>query len=218
MSLSANRGEIVCFGVFAWIILALVFAFAGRQDRRVLDKHTPRELAFCLPFTLRIFMVMMAVLMAAGWPLVLYAEGGFDSGGRSPSMTTDTWFLFGLNEMIGIAVGIPIFYASGPNDFVIDLDRRTYRHVYGWPFHPQVKTGTIDDEMKGIYVRCVQMNVRYDVGLIWKRTGKWKQLGMFNRSGQADRFAEETASALGLPLVSPPSSLKSSSDVRNGLP
>ena len=58
---------------------------------------------------------------------------------------------------------------------------------------------------------------RYDVGLVWKRGQKWKRLVMFNRSGRADRCAEETAAALGLPLVAPPSYLKSSRDIRNGL-
>ena len=66
-------------------------------------------------------------------------------------------------------------------------------------------------------VRCVSMNSRHDIGLLWKRERKWQRLAAFNRSGRADRVAEETAAALGLPLVAPPPFLKSSSDTRGGL-
>lgn len=126
--------------------------------------------------------------------------------------------MFGLLESLCTAIGTAIFCASGPSELVVNLDRRTYRYVYGWLFHTQEIRGNVDEDMAGIYVRCVQINVRYDVGIVWKHKPGWHLLEGFNRSGRADRFAEETAALMRLPIVSPHSTLKSSSNVRDGLP
>ena len=109
-----------------------------------------------------------------------------------------------------------MFWLAGPNDFFIDLDRRSYRHTYDWAFHRKEITGMLDDDIAGVFVRCVSMNSRYDVGLVWKRERQWKRLVMCSFSGRADRCAEETAAALGLLLIAPPPYLKSSSDIGNG--
>jgi hypothetical protein len=215
MSHSYRSTELLCVGLFAWIILALILA-SVRQDRRTGGK-TPTEIAFRAPLTGRIFMLMIAVFAVAAWPL-MYVGGIFGDGA---AMTADTWFLFGLLELMCLAIGVPIYYASGPNDLLINLDQRTYRLVHGWPHNTKVQTGPMAD-LAGVFVYCRQINVDYRVGIVWKHD--WKSgrkwfvvLGMFNRSGQADRLAEETAATLGLPLVEPPAPFKSSTSIRNGL-
>ncbi len=160
---------------------------------------------------------MIAIVLIVGCPLDLYAGGIFDAGNQRQGMTSEYWPLYCLAMFPGFAIGGTILYFSGPNDFVIDLDRRTCRHTHGWSFNQQTKTGSLNDDLAGVYVRCAAMNSRYDVGLVWKQERKWKVLGAFNRSGQADQFAEEMATTLGLPLVSPPPYLKISKDTRTGL-
>lgn len=217
MGITADRSTIVCLGYFAWIILALVLGFRSQQGQSTPDQGSPTKLAFCTPLGLRVSVIIIAAMAIAGWPLVLYGNGFFGPGGQYQTMTSEFWILFWLDEFIGSAIGGTILYFSGPNDFVINLDRRTYCHVYGWSFNQQVKIGSLDDDLAGVYVRCVSMNSRYDIGLVWKRERKWKRLGAFNRSGRADRYAEEMATTLGLPLIAPPPYLKSSSNIRNGL-
>ena len=217
MGIAADRSTIVCLGFFAWTFLALAIAFRGQQSQSRQDKYSSGELAFCTTLSLRVSVIMIAILLITGYPLVMYASGIFDAGNQRQAMVPEYWPLYSFTVLLGVIIGGTILYYSGPNEVVIDLDHRTYRHVYGWSFNQRVKTVSLNGDLSGIYVRCVSMNSRYDVGLVWKEERKWKVLGAFNRSGRADRFAEETAAALGLPLVAPPSYLKSSSDVRNGL-
>jgi len=217
MGIAADRSVIVCLGFFAWTFLALAIGFCGQQSRSRQDKHSPGELAFCTPLGLRVSVIMIAIVLITGYPLVMYAGGIFDAGNQRQAMIPEYWPLYCFAAFLGVAIGGTILYYSGPNDFVIDLDRRTYRHIYGWSFNQQVKTGSLDDDLVGVYVRCASMNSRYEIGLVWKRERKWKLLGALNRSGRADHFAEETAAVLGLPLVAPPPYLKSSTDTRNGL-
>ncbi len=217
MGIAADRSTIVCLGFFAWTFLALAIGFRGQQSRDTQGKLSPGELAFCTPLSLRVSVIMIAIVLITGYPLVLYAGDIFDAGNQRQGITSEYWPLYCFAVFLGFAIGGTILYFSGPDDFVINLDRRTYRHVYGWWFNQQVKTGSLDDDLAGVFVRCVSMNSRYDVGIVWKREKMWKLLGAFNRSGKADRYAEEMAVVLGLPLVTPPLYLKSSSDTRNGL-
>lgn len=217
MGIAADRSVIVCLGFFAWTFLALAIGFRGQQSRVAQDKRSPEELAFCTLLGLRVSVIMIAIVLIMGCPLELYAGGIFDTGNQRQGMTSEYWPLYCLAVFTGVAIGGTILYFSEPDDFIINWDRRTYRHTYGWSFSQQVKTGSLDDDFAGVYVRCAAMNSRYEIGLVWKRERKWKLLGAFNRSGKADRFAEETTRALGLPLVAPPSYLKSSTDTRNGL-
>jgi hypothetical protein len=135
-------------------------------------------------------------------------------------MTGAAWAMFGLLESLCTAIAAPIYYASGPNDIFINLDRRTYRLVHGWPHGPKTQEGPLED-LAGIFVWCRYMNTDYRVGIAWKnewRSGRRRfvMLGGFNRSGAADRLAEETAATLGLPLVKPPAPLKSSNRLGSG--
>ncbi len=216
MDFPASYGTLVGGGFFAWIFVALAFASAGLREGGLVCRETPTGRVYSAHPCGRIFAAMMGLLFTVYAPL-MYGFMFLEPAQNQASMSGGDWFPFALLVCMNVAMGVLMFWLAGPNDFFIDLDRRTYRHTHGWAFHQKVVTGMLDDEIAGVFVRCVSMNSRYDVGLIWKRGQRWKRLVMFNRSGRADRCAEETAAALGLPLVAPPSYLKSSRDVRNGL-
>ena len=215
MGFSAKYDVIVCVAFFAWIIVALLFVSAGLREGGLICQATPTgRVCRAHPYA-RIFAAMLGLLFTVGALLMIGPEMLGLGQRHAPTQSSD-WFLFAIFVGICAAVGLPMFWLSGPNEFLIDLDRRTYRHTYGLLF-PQVRAGAMDDDLAGVYARCVSMNSRYDVGLVWKQGRKWQRLAAFNRSGRADRVAEETAAALGLPLVAPPPCLKSASDTRGGL-
>jgi len=215
MGISANYDVIVGVGFFAWTIVALIFASAGSQEGGLICQATSTGRVYRAHPCARIFAAMLGLLFTVGALLMIGPEMLGLGQRHAPTQSSD-WFLFAIFVGICAAVGLPMFWLSGPNEFLIDLDRRTYHHTYGWPF-TRVRAGAMDDDLAGVYVWCVSMNSRYDVGLVWKRGRKWQRLAAFNRSGRAGRVAEETAAALGLPLVAPPSYLKSASDTRGGL-
>ena len=214
MGFSASYVTIVCVGFFAWTAVTLAISSASLREGGLVCQEMPTGRVYHAHPCGRIFAAMMGLLFTVGAPLIYGLEAL--EWAQQHQASSDLFPLVLLLAM-NFAMGGLMFWLAGPNDFFIDLDRRTYRHVYGWSFNQQVKTGSMDDDLAGVFVRCVSMNSRYDIGLAWKRGQKWKRLVMLNRSGRADRCAEETAAALGLPLVPPPSHLKSSSDVRNGL-
>ena len=216
MGLSANYDLILGVGFLAYTIVALTFASAGLREGGLLCPATPKGSVYRAHPYGRVFAAMLGFLFTVGAPLLYGAEAL--NWKRSPvSMPSSDWFPFALLICMNIAMGGLTFWLAGPNDFFTDLDRRSYRHAYGWAFHRKEITGMLDDDIAGVFVRCGSMNSRYDVGRVWKRERQWKRFVMCSRSGRADRCVEETAAALGLPLVAPPPYLKSSSDIRNGL-
>jgi hypothetical protein len=212
MGHSVSSAVLAGVGLPAWLIAALILAFTP-QDRL---KQTATGIVFSVPLTGRLATLMLAVFCTAAWPLLL--AGILASGDSHQPMTAASWVMFGLLESLGTVIGLALFRVCGPNELAVNLDRRTYRYTHGWPFHPTVRTGSLDEDIAGVYVRCAQMNVTYEVGIVWKHRPGWRLLDRFNRSGQADRFAEEMAAALELPLVVPPPALKTASDVRDGRP
>ncbi len=189
---------------FAWVVLGVTFAFIDnrreRDARRKPLPPLPRKTDFCAPWGIRLFMAMLALLIITGYPL-MYAAGVFDVRGHRPPLTAETWALFGLLEIICIAVGLPILYLSGPNDFFLDVDRRTYRRVHGWSSRPRVQEGSWED-MAGVFVWDRPGNSLYHVGITWNRNRRdFQHLEMFSRSDEADRLASDIAATLGLPLV-----------------
>ncbi len=151
MGISLSNDEILGIGFFTLVLLGVAFAFIdNRRERADRDKPLPIITTFRVPWGGRLFMAFIAFACIAGYPLI-YVEGFFNSRGHRPVLTADAWLLFGLLEMIGIAVGIPIFYAAGPNDFFLDIDRRTYRHVYGWPFRPRTREGSWGEWSASMY-------------------------------------------------------------------
>ena len=213
MGISLTGEQIVGIGFFALVVLGVIFAFVdNRRERDALSKPLPplpRETAFRKPWGVRLFMALLAAFIITGYPL-LYAVGAFDVRGRPPISAAETWALFGLLEIICIGVGLPLLYLSGPNELFLDVDRRTYRHVYGWPFRPRVREGSWE-EMAGVYIWCRRMNEQYIVGIAWKRPRSHSPvLGAFSRPNQADWWAEGVAATLDLPLVEPPPPRKQS--------
>ncbi len=166
-----------------------------------MNGSSTNRLVFRASVTGRALMALFAVLFVAAPPILFVGLGQ-----ARPMSSTDLLFL-GLYECVaGIPFGLMFFYASGPNDLSIDSDRRTYRQTRGWPHSPTIESGLLDEDIAGIAVYCRQMNSIYQVRLLWKpargpRPNWWFQLGTFNRSGEADRFAAEQAALLKLPLI-----------------
>ena len=220
MNVSVSGEEIVGICFFAWVVLGVVFAFiSSRQERNARSKPLtplPRKTDFRASWGIRLFMAAVALLLITCNPL-LYAAGGFDVRDHRPLLTAITWFLFGLLEVICIAVGLPFLYLSGRNDLFLDTDQRTYRRVHGWPFRPRVQEGPWAD-MAGVYVWYRPRNNLYHVGITWKRS-RWefKHLEMFRQSREAEQFASNIATTLGLPLVEPPPPCRNLISTRNGI-
>jgi len=217
MGVSLTGEQIVGIGFFAWVVLGVVIAFvSNRQERDARSKRLPplpRKTAFRASWGVRLFLALLAAFIITGYPL-LYAAGIFDVRGHRPHFTAETWTLFGLLEIICVATGLPLLYVSGPSNLFLDLDRRTYRRVHGWPFRPRVQEGPWED-MAGIFVWYMPGSSLYHVGITWKRSRRdFQHLEMFANSGEADRHAEQIAAALGLPLVEPPPSRRSSTSAR----
>lgn len=169
-----------------------------------MDKHSVSQMAFHASLGGRTLVALFAAMFVVG-PLIL-ATLLVGLGQARPMSSTDLLFL-GLYECVaGIPFGLVCYYASGPCDLFIDLDRRTYRQTRGWPHSPTIESGSLDEDLAGVTVHCRQMNSIYQVRLLWKPTrgpkpNWWFHLGTFNRSGQADRFAAEQAAILKLPFI-----------------
>lgn len=104
---------------------------------------------------------------------------------------------------VGPLLGM-FLYFSGPCDLSLDLARRTYRFVYGWPQHPRVLEGPWED-MAGVYIVYFSRSGCYHVKLAWRREkGMCPTLGTFGSEGAAEAFADEISALLGLPRVKRP--------------
>ena len=160
----------------------------------------------------RVGSALFALLLAGGRPLLL----ALTLPGSKMPMTLLGWFCFGFIELLSLGFAGLFLYGAGPEYLDLDLNRRTYRYVFGWPFLPQVHGGTWDD-IAGIYVwdRNRGRLSGYSVGIAWKSNRMRSQLlgmrstllGTFDGLGRLDRanrLAEEMASLLDVPLVEPP--------------
>lgn len=170
------------------------------------------SLSFRNSWKSRVGSALFALLLAGGYPLLLALTL---PGSRMP-MNAVGWFCFGILEVVCLGFAGLFLYGSGPEYLELDLNRRTYRYVFGWPFLPQVHGGTRDD-IAGVYVwdRNRGRLSGYSVGIAWKgnrmgsRLGGMRStlLGTFDGLGRLDRanrLAEEMASLLDVPLVEPP--------------
>ena len=220
-----NTSVAIAVGLLVWLLVTLILSLTSQKygGSGKKSSNSPSIIEFRRPLADRIAAVMMSLWFVTA-PL-LFVVIATESPGKGMSEDA-SWPLFGLAEFICFALGIAIYYASGPNDLFVNLDSRTYRVIYGWPHNPKVQTGPMDD-IAGVFALCLRMNEDYRVGIVWKRDWspgqpRYRPMGWFTRSGRADNFAKEQATALDLPVIEPPSSLKSllgaSSDARNGLP
>lgn len=227
MNVYPERANTACLGILAWIILIVASAFAARHDRSLRGRRPPSERAFVVPLGARLFMAMVAVLLIAGVPLVLYVCDAYSPqshhtlAGAVRSMTVGDWLTFGLSEGMGLLVGLGMLKASGPDDLFLDQNRRTYRLVRGGAFRPAVQEGTWED-MAGIYVwrrPMSEVDSEYLVYLTWKRDGTDRHyLGSSKGADQAERLAEEITALLGLPRVEPPPTEKWDSGMSDCFP
>ena len=105
-------------------------------------------------------------------------------------------------SIIGMALGVFLFFLSGPRELRLDADRRLYHLTRGWPFFPQTKIGSWE-EIYGVYAGCTQ-NGEYIVGVTWRSRGGSMEMKRFSRSPAAEQFAKEVISFLGVSQVIPP--------------
>ncbi len=169
------------------------------------------SLSFRKPWKSRIGSALFALLLTGGYPTLLAVTL---PGSRMP-MTLLGWFCFGIMEMICLPFSAMFLYSAGPQHLSFDLNQRTYRYVFGWPFASQVQAGPWED-IAGVYVwdRNRGRLSGYSVGIAWQdniRSRRMRMkatlLGTFDGLGRLDRangLAEEMASVLNAPLVEPP--------------
>ena len=203
MGISVNTALVVVGGMFGLLVLALILAMFTTLNGSRVGKSAQGEMALRTPLAMRMAFTMLGLLCTVGAPL-LYGAEALNPGPHQKAMPVWAWLAFAFFMSMSAALGGLMFYAACPNDVLINLEGRTYRHIYGWPHKRKVEVGALD-EMTGVYVTCVQVDWCYGVGIAWKSERKSSlTLGQFMRSGRADRFAEEMAAVLGLPLVEPP--------------
>ncbi len=176
------------------------------------SQNDVNHLVFRKPWKSRIGSALFAMLLAGGYPLLL----ALTLPGSKMPMTLLGWFCFGILEVVCLPFAAFFLYLSGPEYLDLDLNRRTYRYVFGWPFLPQVQRGLWED-IAGVYVwdRNRGRLSGYSVGIAWKSNRMRSRLlgvrspvlGTFDGLGRLDRanrMAEEITSLLGVSLVDPP--------------
>ena len=168
------------------------------------DKGTLR---FRKSWVIRIFAAVGGVFFAVSLPGVM--EIGYAGSTQPVPMNTGSWLLFGLMEMVTLAFAGLFLYNAGPERLDLNLNRRTYCYVFGWPFAPHVWQGQWD-EMAGIYLWKMEAGFVqcYGVGVAWKnpqiQSRIYTVLATFRGLGRLDRanqMAEEIITVLGLPVV-----------------
>ena len=190
-------------GGVIWIILMNVFGVVGMRGGSRLYRETATDWVSRTPAGGSIFMAMLG-LLCTFWAPLFYLSVTVNPGMRHQPMSAGGWLAFALLVSMNVAMGVFCFLISGPNELRLNLDQRTYRHCYGWRHKPQVQTGPMDD-IGGLYLQPYPNTGSYFVRIAWKtECGSSPVLGAFTRSFPAERFIDETAEALGLPLVEPP--------------
>ena len=160
-------------------------------------------LAFHKPQRFRRAIALFALLHVVAYP-ILWAVPGWQV-----PMTATRWYGYGIVEVMCLGIGAWMLYDAGPDDLILDLNRRTYRYVSGWPLGARVYQGPWED-MAAVCV--VKVSRGYCVGIAWKDEKMRARfqatiLGTFHGLGRLDHansLAEEVASALNLPLVEKP--------------
>ena len=167
------------------------------EPTKALSENT---LAFCRPWKDRVAAALFALLHVVAYP-ILWAIPAWQV-----PMTAARWYRYSIVEVMCLVIAVLTLYLAGPDDLIFDLNRRTYRYVFGWPLGWRVYEGPWED-MAAV---CVPMTEQsYYVRIVWKDNKmrarfKCFSLGNFygpGRSDRATRLAEETAAKLGLPLV-----------------
>ena len=200
---------LVGIGYFGWIIAALVFSANGLRDGSLRVISREATLDFRKRTGGRVFGAMMCAWLVAFVPLIYWmnADSTVQHQQTAPMLNMlDYVSILGLLWLTGASGGLMLYLLAGPNDLFLDLNRRTYRFVSGWPVFPQVQTGPWED-MAGVYVRRVsgRGGECYLVGIAWRQEKRsFPLLGRFRREEDAEALAKEVSASLGLPRVLPP--------------
>ena len=182
--------------LFGSLIIFLVLAFVGMRSGSFLCHRSFRKMVFRRRLSQRVFMGTMGVIMAVGGPIGCWHGIVDGRGSLSTAARFTAWAVFAL---LDVAVGALCIYIAGPEELHLDLERRTYRLVRGWPFFPVTRSGTWKD-IAGISVRDFGEGQTY-VGIKWGYGRRSvTPLGTFGKQA-ANQFAQEMASMLGLPQV-----------------
>ncbi len=182
-------------------ILATVALFWGLNRGQWLCRKIGPELNFQRRHSLRIGMAMLGFWVVAAYPL-MFPFMSF----RHHTNDTPNWIWMALIEMLYAPFGVLLLALAGPRDISLNLDRRTYRWIYGWPLRPYVRIGGWED-FAGVYSKKHQgRNLSgYFVGIVWKHSAKLNPiLGFCDSEAKAKILAQEMAQTLDLPQVAPP--------------
>lgn len=147
---------------------------------------------------------------------------------RSPADVLDQTAPFLLVPFLGLCVPTALFlYTAGPEDLIVDTDRRTYRFRRGFPLLASWQSGPLED-IAGLRVKTVKSNsttqsssatknkstASYQLVLDWKNTeaAPWSlgdggvssrrpvQMAVSRDANQVHGEARRLASRFGVPL------------------
>lgn len=187
------------FPLYAWwavMLLGMVIGAAGVHNGSYLSYTSQKKIVFRKPFALRIGAALFGIGMVEV-PIAL-------------SINEKSWLPFISLIAPCVAVAGLFLRVSGPDELQLDLAERTYRRISGWPIFFTTWSGPWTN-LWGIYVGVFGSTTgsSYFVGLRGTNLGGRMDVGRFGAQSAAEQFADELASDLGLPRVSPPKPLVS---------
>ncbi len=193
--------NIFLFGEVAlWAFILIVAVMGGLRGRAYFYRVSPGELAFRKPFEMRAVLGAFGLISVAT-PFWVGIEAWKQQDGNACAMLP-------FFAALCFGFGALFFSLAGPADLYLDMERRTYRLVRGWPFLARTRSGTWED-FWGVWVgRTSGSQTAYLVGVTWWGGGGSVTLGRFENKSSAERFAEEMMSKMDLKRVIPPRHLR----------
>ena len=151
-------------------------------------------------------LTFIGLVFALGCPFIIWLE-------MAQSHTVDFGFL-AFMVLSGVGIGTIMFSLFGPDDITFDLDGKTYRRVWGWPFFAKTRTGTWKD-FWGVFVGKGQGKTRYFcTGVMW-RDGSYMRIGIYSDQDTAEQLAMLLMRKLELERVMPPRNLRPQARLRS---
>jgi hypothetical protein len=222
-----DPGILLALGSFGWLIVAAVAAARGQRDGSLCVAEGANTVIFRRRRSVRGLGVLLCVLQIAVVSVLPWQD---IVGAVKSHQPVPDWASLAVLFLVLIVSPLTALslYTAGPRDLFVDLSRRSYRFVSGWPLRPSVQAGTCD-EFAGIFVRpsLNPRSMRYIVQIAWRQEGHpCPVLGFFRREDDAAalademaaRLADEMAARLGLSRVMPPPSGRTSVDPAAAVP